>query len=258
MEQKELNDKLTEYKNIGSIKEIKEVFIKSVECINNNKLLMNDIKKLSDSNSLLYIEVERLKTELAETNTKARELVELNLNNEMLIVELKQQLAEKDKQLQNAVFPKFKVEEELASQNFNELVKKKYDSLKEAIKFLWGKQITDEHIFYVIDQLGQQHIDRIQDIENGICEIERLEKELAELKQNAIVPKFDANDKVYHIVYDEENSYYKIESRKIILDKYYLLLTDKSPYILYKKENELFSTLAEAEEALKKMEESNA
>lgn len=71
MEQKELNDKLTEYKNIGSIKEIKEVFIKSVECINNNKLLMNDIKKLSDSNSLLYIEVERLKTELAELKQNA-------------------------------------------------------------------------------------------------------------------------------------------------------------------------------------------
>jgi len=78
------------------------------------------------------------------------------------------------------------LEEELASQNSNELIKKKYDSLKEAIKFLREKQITDEHIFYVIDQLGQQHIDRIQDIENGICEIERLKSDLqyAYLEEN--------------------------------------------------------------------------
>lgn len=88
-------------------------------------------------------------------------------------VSLKREIREKDQLIAE-------LEEELASQNSNELVKKKYDSLKEVIKFLWEKQITDEHIFYVIDQLGQQHIDRIQDIENGICEIERLNKLLKE------------------------------------------------------------------------------
>ena len=147
------------------------------------------------------------------------------------------------------------LEEELASQNFNELVKKKYDSLKEAIKFLWEKQITDEHIFYVIDQLGQQHIDRIQDIENGICEIERLEKELAELKQNAIVPKFKINYIVWYIGNDkiqkgiiEEIRYYKTTGIS-----YYLPNLQRETFWIY--ENELFATLAEAEEALKKLEE---
>ena len=56
----------------------------------------------------LLEENNRLKTELAETNTKARELVELNLTNEMLIIDLKQQLSEKDNQFgfTNAIYIK--------------------------------------------------------------------------------------------------------------------------------------------------------
>ena len=62
---------------------------------------MKNADKLLEENN-------RLKTELAETNTKARELVELNLTNEMLIIDLKQQLSEKDNQFgfTNAIYIK--------------------------------------------------------------------------------------------------------------------------------------------------------
>ena len=153
------------------------------------------------------------------------------------------------------------LEEKLASQNSNELVKKKYDSLKEAIKFLWEKQITDEHIFYVIDQLGQQHIDRIQDIENGICKIERLEKELAELKENAIVPKFKVGDEVWFLYDENDDNNFTIMHKKVMaftFNNEYAMSDDGTRYTLWYGYIDLkyvFATLAEAEEALKKLEE---
>ena len=181
--------------------------------------------------------------QICKYNLKIKD--EFNNNQYNLLLQKDQRIAE--------------LEEELASQNSNELVKKKYDSLKEAIKFLWEKQITDEHIFYVIDQLGQQHIDRIQDIENGICEIKRLEKELAELKQNAIVPKFKVGDDLFVI------TGYKDETK--FIEKYYIdeiLFDPKSKFTTYRdldknttigEDNLLFATKSEAEEALKKLEE---
>ncbi len=145
------------------------------------------------------------------------------------------------------------LEKELASQNSNEVVKKKYDSLKEAIKFLWEKQITDEHIFYVIDQLGQQHIDRIQDIENGICKIERLEKELAELKENSIVPKFKVGNKVWFIVDGKIEKGKILENSKHKLCRFVYSITGGG--IGYYSENYIFATEQEAQQKLKELEE---
>ena len=70
----------------------------------------------------------------------------------------------------------------------NDVIEKQYEELKNGIKFRIENNITDdwEQHYHCIDVLCEKHKERIKDIENGICAIEKLEKQLAEKeKENA-------------------------------------------------------------------------
>lgn len=64
----------------------------------------------------------------------------------------------------------------------NDVIEKQYEELKNGIKFRIKNNITDdwEQHYHCIDVLCEKHKERIKDIENGICVIEKLEKQLAE------------------------------------------------------------------------------
>lgn len=82
--------------------------------------------------------------------------------------------------------------------------------------------------------------------------VKELEKELAELKQKSIIPRFKVNDRLFVIVNNEIEEYYVDE----------VLLRNKGTLVAYRdickkteitEKNELFSTEEEAQEKLKEM-----
>jgi len=117
----------------------------------------------------------------------------------------------------------------------SDLFKSEYDKLL--------KEINDKLTF------AYENADKLLEENN------RLKTELAELKQNAIMPKFKINYIVWYIGNDkvqkgiiEEIRYYKTTGIS-----YYLPNLQRETFWIY--ESELFATKSEAEKALKKLEE---
>ena len=140
-------------------------------------------RKTEDLKKIHKQQVDVLETKLAEseekynaTNRAYWELVEKQDNDflqyEKLIGEnqqLKQQLAESEKKLNQ--YP-----------HKNDVIEKQYEDLKDTITFLMLNNIKDqEQLNHSIDVLCGKHKARIRDIENGICKIEKLEKQNEEL-----------------------------------------------------------------------------
>lgn len=90
------------------------------------------------------------------------------------------------KELKDQIFDletKLAEKEELLNQYpyKNDVIEKEYEDLKNAITFLMLNNIKDqEQLNHSIDVLCEKHKARIRDIENSICKIEQLEKQLAE------------------------------------------------------------------------------
>ena len=116
----------------------------------------------------------------------------------------------------------------------SDLFKSEYDKLL--------KEINDKLTF------AYENADKLLEENN------RLKTELAELKQNAIMPKFKINYIVWYIGNDkvqkgiiEEIRYYKTTGIS-----YYLPNLQRETFWIY--ECDLYETKSEAEEALKKLE----
>ena len=100
------------------------------------------------------------------------------------IAELETKLAESEKKLNQYPYK-------------NEVIEEQYEELKDAITFLMLNNIKDqEQLNYSIDVLCEKHKARIRDIENGICKIEQLEKQLAEKEKENTKLK-TTNDRLY-------------------------------------------------------------
>ena len=111
----------------------------------------------------------------------------------------------------------------------------------------------------IVCNIVEENTKEIKELKQQLAELKeqnnRLKSELAELKQNAIVPKFKINHIVWYIGNDkvqkgtiEEIRYYKTTGIS-----YYLPNLQRETFWIY--ESELFATQSEAEEALKKLEE---
>ena len=113
-----------------------------------------------------------------------------------------------------------------------------YDELVE-----FRNKLTNDNDCVIFEE-DCQLLDRILD------DLEQKDKRIAEL--DAVMPKFKPKDKIYFIEYD---GYYIIKASKVIANNRYIIDTDMFPYVTYRNESQLFATLTEAEEALKKLEE---
>lgn len=106
--------------------------------------------------------IKKFNITLKEIAEAVNEIIEENEN-------LKQQLAESEKKLNQYPYK-------------NDVIEKQYEDLKNGIKFRIENNITDDwkQLYHCIDVLCEKHKERIKDIENGICVIEKLEAKLAE------------------------------------------------------------------------------
>jgi len=122
-----------------------------------------------------------------------------------------------------------------------------------------------------LDYLLEQKDTRISELEKEnnefyeynkklLNEKRELEKELADLKKNAIVPRFKLGQEIYQIVSDEINGGYKIHKDVITAIEYvccrlcYFTNYWGSSIPFGHRETELFTTKEEAEAELKELE----
>jgi len=129
----------------------------------------------------------------------------------------------------------------------SDLFKSEYDKLL--------KEINDKLTF------AYENADKLLEENN------RLKTELAELKQNSIVPKFKVGDEVWFLYDENDDNKYKIYCKKVMafncgtydyLHFEYAMSDDGTQDTIwygYINEKFIFATKSEAEEALKKLEE---
>lgn len=113
--------------------------------------------------------------------------INIDLEKDRKISDLEAKLAEKDKLLNQYPYK-------------NDVIEKQYDELKQCIEYLpTTEEKTQSSFIYSIcnsvDVLCDKHKARIRDIENQICHIEQLEKQLAEKEKeikNLVLAHFES------------------------------------------------------------------
>jgi hypothetical protein len=128
-------------------------------------------------------------------------------------------------------------------------------------EFSWV--FADNKKYIKLVNIIQKNINELQE------ENERLKTELAELKQNAIVPKFKVGDEVWFLYDENDDNNFTIMHKKVMaftcgtydyLHFEYAMSDDGTQDTIwygYINEKFIFATKSEAEEALKKLEENN-